>query len=95
MSSHTFPIFSRMPIKNYFDLFLVIILVSHRLTLTHDESLSGLQRNSFSIIVWFFPLLSNMERILLSHGEEQFYNSNTQCYYQFVSDSSIMKIILA
>ena len=40
MSSHTFPIFSWMPIKNYVDLFLVIILVSYRLTLTHDEFLS-------------------------------------------------------
>ena len=29
-----------MPIKIYFDLFLVIILVSYRLTLTHDEFLS-------------------------------------------------------
>ena len=30
-----------------------------------------------------------------TNGEEQFYNSNTPCYYQFVSDTSIMKIILA
>lgn len=51
MSRYTFPIFSRMPIKNYFDLFLVIIWVSYGLTLTHDESLSGLQMDLFSIIV--------------------------------------------
>ena len=30
-----------------------------------------------------------------TNGEEQFYNSNTPCYYQFVSDTSVMKIILA
>ena len=30
-----------------------------------------------------------------TNGEEQFYNSNTQSYYQLVSDPSIMKIILA
>ena len=30
-----------------------------------------------------------------TNSEEQFYKSNTPCYYQFVSDTSIMKIILA
>ena len=30
-----------------------------------------------------------------TNGDEQFYNSNTPCYYQFVSDTSITKIILA
>ena len=41
MSRHTFPIFSWMPIKNYVDLFLVIILVSYRLTLTTGARLQG------------------------------------------------------
>jgi len=30
-----------------------------------------------------------------TNGKEKFYNSNTSCYNQFVSDPSIMKIILA
>ena len=59
MSSHTFPIFSWMPIKNYFDLFLVIILVSYRLTLTHDESLS---ETSKGFIFYYWMVLSGIEQ---------------------------------
>ena len=53
MSSYTFPIFSRMPIKNYFDLFLVIILVPYRLTLT---------LTSKELIFFFCMVLSGIEQ---------------------------------
>ena len=71
-------------------------LMSHSVTFCdqmHKQILRKVQQNYER---WQFTKADDLKGHLQgTNGDEQFYNSNTPCYYQFVSDTSIMKIILA
>ena len=70
-------------------------LMSHSVTFCdqmHKQILRKVQQNYER---WQFTKAGGVKgHLQRTNGEEQFYNSNTQSYYQLVSDPSIMKIIL-
>ena len=71
-------------------------LISHSVTFCDQMQTQILRKVQQNYERWQFTKADGLKGHLQgTNGEEQFYNSNTQCYYQFVSDSSIMKIILA
>ena len=71
-------------------------LISHSVTVCDQMETQILRKVQQNYERWQVTKADGLKRHLQgANGEEQFYNSNPPCYYQFVSDSSIMKIILA
>ena len=71
-------------------------LISHSVTVCDQMEMKILRKVQQNYVRWQFTKADGLKGHLQgTNGEEQFYNSNTPCYYQFVSDTSIMKIILA
>ena len=71
-------------------------LMSHSVTFCDQMQTQILRKVQQNFERWQFTKAGGLKGHLQgTNGEEQFYISNTPCYYQFVSDPSIMKIILA
>ena len=71
-------------------------LMSHSVTFCDQMQTQILRKVQENYERWQFTKAAGLKGHLQgTNGEEQFYNSNTQSYYQLVSDPSIMKIILA
>ena len=68
-------------------------LMSHSVTFCDQMQRQILRKVQQNYERWQFTKADGLKGHLQgTNGEEQFYNSNTPCYYQFVSDPSIMKI---
>ena len=71
-------------------------LISHSVTVCNQMETQILRKVQQNYERWQSTKADGLKGHLQgTKGDEQFYNSNTPCYYQFVSDTSIMKIILA
>ena len=71
-------------------------LMSHSVTFCDQMQTQILRKVQQNYERWQFTKADGLKgHLQWTNGEEQFYNSSTPCYYQFVSDTSIMKIILA
>ena len=72
-------------------------LMSHSVTFCDQMQTQILRKVQQNYERWQFTKAGGLKGHLQgTNGKEQFYNSNTQSYYQLVSsDPSIMKIILA
>ena len=71
-------------------------LMSHSVTFCDQMQTQILRKLQKNYERWQFTKAGGLKgHLQRTNGEEQFYNSNTQSYYQLVSDPSIMKIILA
>ena len=71
-------------------------LISHSVTVCDQMEMRILRKVQQNYTRWQFTKADGLKGHLQgTNGKEKFYNSNTQSYYQLVSDPSIMKIILA